>query len=476
MATFNGTPNNDTLTGDGTDDSLFGFQGNDSLVGGDGNDSLYGAEGQDTLVGGAGNDLLDGGTITDLVNLTDLNIALYGSATSAVTVNLATGTASDGLGGTDTLVNINFVSGSAFNDTLIGSTTATLFEQFEGGLGDDSINGGAISSNSNGNRATYVNATSAVQVNLAAGTATGAQGNDTLVNINFVRGSAFGDSLTGSTTVGYDEFFDGRGGNDTIDGAGGTDWLRYDGATTGVNVNWDTGTATDGQGGTDVFFNMENARGSGFNDTINGSTGNNLIQGRAGNDFLVGNEGDDTLQGDEGQDSLYGTEGNDVLDGGAITDLLNYTDLNWAFYTVATTGVVVNLATGTAQDGLGGTDTLMNINFVTGSGFNDSLTGASSTLFEQFEGGAGNDTIDGGSGHDLIYGMAGNDSLLGGDGNDFLWGGSGNDVIKGGIGNDWLYGEAGADDLDGEGGDNWLFGGAGIDLLASGTGKNRLFQ
>jgi Ca2+-binding RTX toxin-like protein len=53
-------------------------------------------------------------------------------------------------------------------------------------------------------------------------------------------------------------------------------------------------------------------------------------------------------------------------------------------------------------------------------------------------GGAGNDTITGGTGDDL---------LLGGDGNDAVSGGAGHDVLVGGIGSDRLIGGAGHDVL-----------------------------
>ena len=56
--------------------------------------------------------------------------------------------------------------------------------------------------------------------------------------------------------------------------------------------------------------------------------------------------------------------------------------------------VNVNLATGVAQDGEGGTDTLSNIESIWGSDFDDTLTGGFDDGFELFEGGGGNDIID----------------------------------------------------------------------------------
>jgi len=54
-------------------------------------------------------------------------------------------------------------------------------------------------------------------------------------------------------------------------------------------------------------------------------------------------------------------------------------------------------------------------------------------------GGAGDDTVDGGDGNDLIAGNAGDDRLYGKDGNDVLIGGTGADLVMGENGNDLLF-------------------------------------
>jgi Ca2+-binding RTX toxin-like protein len=64
---------------------------------------------------------------------------------------------------------------------------------------------------------------------------------------------------------------------------------------------------------------------------------------------------------------------------------------------------------------------------------------------DYLDGGAGNDSIEGAGGNDIIYGGAGNDGLLGGAGDDIVYGGSGNDVISSGQGTDLLWGGAGRD-------------------------------
>jgi Ca2+-binding RTX toxin-like protein len=63
----------------------------------------------------------------------------------------------------------------------------------------------------------------------------------------------------------------------------------------------------------------------------------------------------------------------------------------------------------------------------------------------QLFGGAGNDTLTGGSGNDMLFGQADNDTLLGKGGADLLFGGAGNDVLTGGDGDDQMFGEAGND-------------------------------
>src|SRR5262245_37744235 len=58
-------------------------------------------------------------------------------------------------------------------------------------------------------------------------------------------------------------------------------------------------------------------------------------------------------------------------------------------------------------------------------------------------GGAGNDTLIGGSGGDQLFGQSGNDTLLGKGGADNLFGGTENDTLTGGDANDQVFGESG---------------------------------
>ncbi len=474
-ANFAGTGNtaNNYLHGGTGNDKLIGNAGNDGLIGNDGNDTLLGGSGSDLLRGGAGNDVLDGGAIVG----NDLNRASYLDATAGINVNLVTGKVSDGMGGTDTLVNINGVQGSDHDDTITGST-AFVAESFDLRGGNDSVDGGAITDTlgyANRNMVFYGFSTEAVTVDLGRQTATGADtGSDTLVNINQVVGGRGNDSITGSDSA-LVEWLEGGAGNDTLDGGAGTDFVSY--INTGgraVTVNLGTQTAADANGGTDTLANIEGVLGTNFNDTITGSDGtaieiftgnggNDSIDGAGGIDLadylsstaavavdlaaqsaqdglggtdrLAGIEGlrgssfNDTLQGSAAEESFNGRAGNDVLDGRGGFDVADYFD--------AKTGVTASLVTGKASDGFGGTDTLLAIEGLSGSrDFADRLTGN--------------------GGHNLLSGLGGNDTLDGGAGNDTLAGNGGNDSLQGGLGDDELHTDGGKDTVD---------GGAGADTL-----------
>jgi Ca2+-binding RTX toxin-like protein len=98
-----------------------------------GSDALHGLGGNDILNGGAGNDLLDGGA--------GIDIASYADASAAVKVNpTLTGAQNTDGSGSDTLVGIENLVGSAYNDTLTGDAGANLLD---GNGGSDTLTGGA---------------------------------------------------------------------------------------------------------------------------------------------------------------------------------------------------------------------------------------------------------------------------------------------------------------------------------------------
>jgi Ca2+-binding RTX toxin-like protein len=106
--------------GTGGNDTFVGGRGNDTLVGTGGNDTFNGGRGSDTITTGAGTNFVDGGSGIDVLD--------YSGAAGPVDVNLATGRAANGFGGTDSFRNIENVSGSAFGDTLIGSSDNNVID------------------------------------------------------------------------------------------------------------------------------------------------------------------------------------------------------------------------------------------------------------------------------------------------------------------------------------------------------------
>ncbi len=102
---------------------------------------------------------------------------------------------------------------------------------------------------------------------------------------------------------------------------------------------------------------------------------------------------------------------------------------------------------------------------------NDFLVGFDA-LINVIYGGAGDDTIRGGSQSDVLVGEAGRDTINGGAGNDTLYGGGGDDTMSGGLGVDKLFGDGGNDRLDGNEGDDVLNGGIGLDVMSGGVGND----
>ncbi len=167
-------------------------------------------------------------------------------------------------------------------------TSNTADNTIDGGAGIDTIS--------------YVASSSAVIIDLSAGTATG-DGNDILLNIEKMTGSNYDDILISSSV------------NNTINGGIGIDTVSYASAIAAVTVSLTANTATGG-GGSDTLSNIENIIGSSYNDTLTGNTANNTIDGGAGNDTLIGATGNDLylFKNIFGNDIIRDTSGTDSID------------------------------------------------------------------------------------------------------------------------------------------------------------------
>lgn len=482
---INTTSGDDTVDGRGQADTISGGNGNDSLIGGDGNDSLMGDGGNDTLLGGTGTDTILPGSGNDSIDggeSTGRNVLSYsgGPAINAVFSGDASGSVTELAAGgntTDSFVNVNQINGTSFNDTLDGSavsSNAFFTVVLRGGAGNDSITGNDTSRVV----ADYFSSTLGVNVNLGTGVVSndGQGGQDTLVNIVRVTGSNGGnDTLTGGDK--NETFFvASAGGNKTINGGGGTDIYRY-GVNGAITIDLVAGTAVKAGGGTDSLTAIENASGSGGNDSIAGDGNNNTLAGDVGNDTLDGRGGYDTA------------------------------DYTFFTNTAQSAGIVGNLNTGVVTDSWGNADQLISIEQLTGTNFADDLTGlqitdptASGGSESNLRGLRGNDTLraptvdstvdadyradPGGVRVNLSAAAAvlGGVSLLAGTARDgfgdtdtlvniqIVIGSNSGDIILGGDRADHLYGQNGNDTLIGGAGDDTLAGGAGVDSYDGGDG------
>jgi Ca2+-binding RTX toxin-like protein len=161
-----------------------------------------------------------------------------------------------------------------------------------------------------------------------------------------------------------------------LDGGNGVDTADFTALTVSVTVDLGIGSAQSTGDGMDTFIRIENVRGS---DTAG--------------DILTGDFFDNTLFGQGGDDILAGGEGNDTLNGGSGIDT--------ADYSLSVDGVVVNLSNGAVNDdGSGGLDTLISIENIIGSEFDDLLVGSGAA--NVLTGGIGRDIMTGNNGADIF--------------------------------------------------------------------------
>ncbi|MFA9372919.1 MAG: hypothetical protein ACERKK_02065, partial [Poseidonibacter sp.] len=456
----------DTLYGGNDNDTLYGGVGTDSIDGEAGNDEIYGGADADTLTGGIGNDTfyataqddgadsIDGGTnandsdTIDYSALTNSNNKIVATldenidTDSSVQVYDNTGT----LQHTDTIRNIENITGTSGNDTFTGNTSANIL------IGGDGID----KANYN-----YAALSAGVTVNLHAGTASDG---DSLNSIEHILGSNFDDT-----------FITQAGVNNTIEGGLETselngDWIDYSSnSSTDLvldlsDLTADFATAqVSGNSKQDLLKDIENVIGTSGNDTITGNAEINTIignggadeisaganadsvQGGAGNDIIDGGSGADILEGNEGDDTFVGTNfDGDNIDGGTNTSAGDTVD----YSQVATHGVTVDLSDIDGDNVTINTitHTISAIENIKGTNQADNITGNDQNNI--LEGNANNDIISGLDGEDTLLGGTGEDTLKGGAGNDRLEGGDDNDTLEGGSGNDFLFGGEGSDTAD----------------------------
>ena len=262
------------------------------------------------ITGNAGNNLIDG--------LAGVDTASYAAATTGVTVSLAVTIAQNTGTGSDTLLNVENLMGSNFNDRLTGNALAN---RLDGGLGNDTLTGGA------GDDTYVVNSSAEVIVEgVGAGTDTVLSAvnwtlQSTLENLtltgttattgagnsanNVIIGNALNNMLTGN--AGNDRL-DGGLGNDTLTGGEGSDtYVCNSAADVTVEAGMTVGNVDTVIAGVSwtLQSTLENLTLSG-SAAINGG-------GNSQANVIIGNAAANVLSGAAGNDDLRGGSGNDVF-------------------------------------------------------------------------------------------------------------------------------------------------------------------
>ena len=212
-----------------------------------------------------------------------------------------------------------------------------------------------------------------------------------------------------------------------------------------------------GGGGNDVLTG-----GSG-GDQLFGEAGNDTLLGKGGFDFLFGGNDNDTLTGGDADDQVFGQSGidrmiwnpgddTDLNEGGAGTDTVEVNGGGGGEeFTTTANGTRVRfdrldpapfaLDIGTSEN------LVLNAN---GGDDSFSATGNLAALIKI--------TVDGGAGDDTLFGSNGVDLLIGGDGDDFVDGQQGNDMAFLGAGDDSFFWDPGdgSDVIEGQDGNDRL--------------------
>lgn len=464
-----GTEAHDVILAGPGDSEIYGLGGNDTICGSGGNDTIY---------GGRGNDEVDGGPGSDRVFGENGNDGLNGAA-----------------GNEDT------VDGGPGDDRVSGGSGD--FDLIVGGAGRDQIDGGAGSHDI----ASYEAAGGAVEVDLGAGRASGAE-REPLSGIEDVLGGSGADILLGAAASA--NRLDGGPGDDRLVGVGSGD-RAYGGPGNDHCTGELASTLSCGASGSrertavDLYRSIGNTASL----VISGSRrANQVLVDRSPEGYVVTSRtpGVGVRLGERDSNACrHAEQPLTILCTGSVNSILASLGPGADTLTVsprvpATVSAVI--------DGGGGSDELL------GGAGADTLYGGDDRA---------PDTLDGAGGDDVLFGInifhpqqsSGAARMLGGDGNDLLIGGQPceGDYYEGGAGDrdsasfarvrnsgvfvvatiggpvsdpdvapchpgridrsvEKIEGSPGPDQLYGDNGPNWLLGRGGDDYLDGRGGRD----
>ena len=176
---------------------------------------------------------------------------------------------------------------------------------------------------------------------------------------------------------------------------GGTDLTTLNVTGTRVTITaWNGSTkltTIDASGVGKFIMSAANPAGALYPDTITGSPGDDTLGGGAAASTIKGGAGADTITGNAGADTLHGEDGADIITGGAGTDNIDGGAGNDYIYTGTTLADFEDLAVAETIDGGSGIDVL----FINGA--SATITAADIANVKNVElfyfSGAGDDTI-----------------------------------------------------------------------------------
>ncbi len=431
--------------------------------------------GNDTLTGNSANNVLNGGSGNDTAD--------YSTSITSINANLTTGQVVGSATGTDTLVNIENIIGTAQSDIIRGDTNANSLmglggnDTIYGGLDGDHIDGGAANEkntlNYSGLGATTIDL-EAEQAHLTASSVV-----DTITNIQDVIAGSNNDILIGK--VGMVNTLFGGDGNDTFTGNMDGDLLDGDIGTADM-ADYSSNTAKV----VDIYAQKIALSISDLSLVTKYDTFTNIEiinTGNANDQFTL------TGSSDSNHLTLNGGGGSNTVDYGGLSIGNIVTDLSTVVGGYST--VTVNGSTGD--------DYIANIKNITGSQNGDTITGDATT--NVLHGNGGHDKLDGGAGNDTVYGDTGNDTIIGTIDNtvDYYDGGADSDTIDysavttalalsngttvtgGGVGTDTLANIEifksgfGSDILSGGTSAMTIYGYDGVDAITGGSGDDLIY-